>query len=193
MSVSLSDRIHKQPPRNGKFYLIAIDGRGGAGKSTLTEYIDKLLPDFAILNGDEYFEHDDTTIAFGSFNNKRFHEEVVKPLQQGATSFVYHPYDWHKKPHFQDKRLVIKKGLIVERSFSFNFDLDYDLKIWVETPAKLALQRGQDRDEMPLEQGYRSWKEVWQPQENAHFEKVKPLETADIVIDGTKPFEEQLV
>lgn len=190
--VKLRDRVYKQPPKNGRFYIVAIDGRGGAGKSTLTDYAAKLLPGFSVLNGDEYFEHDDTTIAFGSFNDKRFYEDVVKPLQQDKTNFVYYPYDWHKKPHIQEKKLSITKGLIIERSFSFNFDLDYDLRIWVETPAKLALQRGQDRDEMPLEQGYRSWKEVWQPQEDEHIKKVKPLETADIVIDGTKPFEEQL-
>jgi len=62
----------------------------------------------------------------------------------------------------------------------------------VQTPETIALERGQERDEMPLEQGYRSWKEIWQPLENAHFNKYNPLETADIVIDGTKPFRNQL-
>lgn len=192
MRIKIKQEVYKKPPKNGKYYLVAIDGRGGAGKTTLTEHVEKLLPDFSVLNGDEYFEHDDNTIAFGSFNDKRYKKDVIKPLQQGVTNFVYYPYDWHRKPHIQKKKLVIKQGVILERSYSFSFDLDYDLKIWVETPADLALRRGQERDEMPLEQGYRSWKEVWQPQEDTYFKKVRPLETADMVIDGTKSFEEQI-
>lgn len=192
MTYELKDKIYKNPPKNGKYYLIAIDGRGGAGKTTLTEYIAKLIPEFTVINGDDYFEPDDSTIAFGSFNDERFFHDVIKPLQEGKTELPYRPYSWHTDPHITDKPLTITKGVIIERSFSFLFELDYDLKIWVQTLAQLALQRGQERDEMPLEQGYRSWKEVWQPQEDAHFEKVKPLETADIIIDGTKPFEQQM-
>lgn len=192
MIIDLKQKIYGNKPKNGKYYIVAIDGRGGAGKTTLTEHIAKLLSEFTVLNGDEYFEPDDNTIAFGAFNEERFEKEVLEPLRNGETDFTYHPYDWHKKPNLQEKELHITKGIIIERSSSFAFDLDYDLKIWVETPAKLALQRGQERDEMPLEQGYRSWKEVWQPQEDAHFSKYKPLETADIVIEGTKSFEDQL-
>lgn len=192
MSIKLKNKIYEKPPKNGKYYLIAIDGRGGAGKTTLTEYTEKLLPDFSVLNGDEYFEPDDNTIAFGSFNDERFEKEVLSQLRDGKSEFIYRPYRWGDEKPLSNKKLRITAGIIVERSGSFAFDLDYDFKIWVETLAQLALQRGQERDEMPLEQGYRSWKEVWQPQEEAHFKKVRPLETADIVIDGTKSFEEQL-
>lgn len=192
MTDNLKSRLLSKAPNNDKFYTIAIDGRGGAGKTTLTEYIAKLLPDFTVLNGDEYFEPDDSTIAFGSFNEERFEKEVLSQLRAGKSEFIYRPYRWGDEKPMSNKKLRITSGIIVERSGSFAFDLDYDLKIWVQTPAKLALQRGQERDGMPLEQGYRSWKEVWQPQEDAHFEKYKPLETADIVIDGTKPFKDQL-
>lgn len=192
MRNQLKQMILKKPPKNGNFYIVAIDGRGGAGKTTLTEYVEKLLPNFSTLNGDEYFEPDDNTIAFGSFNEERFEKEVLLQLRGGKTEFTYHPYRWGNKEPMSNKKLKITEGIIIERSGSFAFDLEYDLTIWVETPAKIALQRGQERDEMPLDQGYRSWKEVWQPQEDAHFNKVKPLETADIVIDGTKSFKEQI-
>lgn len=192
MIVDINNLLSRKPPKNGVYYIVAIDGRGGAGKTTLTDVVSKSLPEFTVINGDDYFEPAENTIAFGAFNEERFFDEVIQPLQQAKASFPYRPYDWHAEPHITERLLTITKGVILERSFSFAFDVDYDFKIWVETPADLALQRGQERDEMPLEQGYRSWKEVWQPQENAHFEKVRPLETADIVIDGTKPFEDQI-
>ncbi len=192
MATDLKKTIHKNPPKNGKYYLVAIDGRGGAGKTTLTEYVTKILPNFTVINGDDYFEPDENTIAFGSFNDERFHNDVVSHLQKHERSIAYRPYDWHKTPHITERQLTIGDGLIIERNLIFAVDLDWDIKIWVEAPADLALQRGQERDEMPLEQGYRSWKEVWQPAEDAHIKKFRPLETSDIVIDGTKDFKLQI-
>lgn len=192
MIVNIKNRIYKKAPKNGQYYIVVVDGRGGAGKTTLTEYLSRLLPSFCVLNGDDFFEPDDNTIAFGSFNEGRFEAEVLASLRAGEADFVYHKYDWHKKPNLQRKKMTISEGIIIERSGSFGFNLPYDYKIWVETPADLALRRGQERDQMPLDQGYRSWKEVWQPQEDAHFNKVKPLQNSDVVIDGTKSFELQI-
>lgn len=191
--IDLSNQILKKTPKNNKYYLIAIDGRGASGKTTLSKYVVTLLPYFAIINGDDYFEPDDTTIASGSFNEKRFSNDVINPLQSGKTVFSYYPYHWHSKPHISKTMIKIKKGIVLERSYSFSFDLDYDLKIWVQTPEEVALKRGVERDQMPEEQGIKQWKEVWQPKENSYFEKVKPLENADIIIDGLKSFEEQLI
>lgn len=192
MKNDLAKRIFDKLPKNGKYYLVAIDGRGGSGKTTLADYVTKLLPDFLLINGDDYFEPDDSTIAWGSFNEERFFSDVIKPLREQATTLKYKPYDWHSVPHITEKVLQIKKGVVMERSGSFAFDLDWDFKIWVETPKDIAGERGLIRDAMPREQSIRQWEEVWQPKEDAHFNKVKPLETADIVIDGTEPFEEQL-
>lgn len=192
MSVHLKDYIFKKPPKNGQYYTIAIDGRGGSGKTTFLQYVATLLPDFIMINGDDYFEPSENTIAWGEFNDERFEKDVIMPLKRGDTNLLYRPYDWHAKPSLTDKKLQITKGICIERSFSFAFDLDWDCKIWVETPAKIALQRGQERDQMPLEQGYRAWKEVWQPREDTHIQKINPLKTSDIVIDGTTDFKSQI-
>ena len=192
MTINLQEKIYSKPPKNGSYYVIAIDGRGGAGKSTLTEHIATLLPNFTVINGDDYFEPDDTTIAFGSFNDERFIKDVIKPLSDGRKIFEYHPYDKEVNPPIREETLKIDEGVIIERSFSLSFNLDWDLTIWVETPQQLALDRSQERDEMPLDEGLEQWEVVWKPKEEAYFNKVKPLETADIVIDGTKSFSEQV-
>jgi uridine kinase len=189
---ALKGRITKNPPKNGKYYVIAIDGRGGSGKTTLLKYVATLLPDFIMIYGDDYFEPTTDTIAWGTFNNERFIADVITPVKNGSKTINYKPYDWHAEPHIRGKKLQITQGICIERSFSFAFDLNWDLKIWVETPSDTSSERGMARDRMPREQAEKQWKEVWQPKEDAYYKEVSPLETADIIIDGTKPFEEQI-
>lgn len=187
----IKELFHK-PPKNNKYYLIAIDGRGGSGKTTLALYLSKLLPDFTIINGDDYFEPTPGEIAWGDFNDERFEEEVIVPLKLCKTSLNYRPYDWHKKPAITEQLINITNGVLIERCYSFSFDLDWDIKIWVDTPPDISLERGQIRDEMPLEQGLNAWTLVWKPREDAYIAKIKPQQVADLVIDGTQPYEEQL-
>lgn len=177
---------------NGSYYLVAIDGRGGSGKTVLAEYLATLLPDFTFINGDDYFEPTPDAVAWGDFNNTRFKKDVIQPLSEGKNTILYKPYDWHFEPHISNRLITITKGICVERSFSFAFNLDWDLRIWVETPKAVALKRGQEREQMPVEQVTKVWKEVWQPREDEYIKKLKPQEMADIVVDGTKPFEEQI-
>lgn len=186
------EKLKSKPPKNGRFYTVAIDGRGGSGKSLFAENLKKLLPDFVFLNGDDYFEPTPNDIAWGAFNDERFIEDVIEPLKQGKTSIVYKPYNWHSKSHITERPINIDQGICIERAFSFGFDLDWDLKIWVETPADISLARGLERDKMPRKQALKAWNEVWKPKEDMYIKEIDPLKTADIVVDGTKPFEDQL-
>ena len=176
------------PPQNGIFYTIAIDGRAGSGKTTLAMRLQNLLPDFVHLNGDDYFEPKKDKLVWGAFNDERFIKEVVEPLQKG-NSFIYRPYDWHADPPITERKIVVNHGICLERCYSFRFDLAWDLKIWVETPRELCLQRGLAREKLPKKTVLRTWQEVWQPLEDKYITETKPRHHADIVIDGTKPFE----
>jgi len=177
-------------PKNGKFFTIAIDGRGGSGKSSLVEYLKPVLPGFTMLNGDDYFEPVENQVVWGDFNDKRFAEDVIKPLKVSST-FTYKPYDWHTEPHITEKNITITKGFCLERCFSFRFDLDWDLKIWVETPKDVCLERGIARESMPKNRALGAWK-IWQQQENDYIHDFRPQQKADVVIDGARPFEVQL-
>jgi uridine kinase len=191
--VSIEELIESKPPKNDKFYLVAIDGRGGSGKTSLTKYLSRLLREFTVINGDDYFEPDDTTIAFGSFNDARFFNDVINPLQRTKTIINFRPYDWDAKPPITERKLHITSGLIIERCFSFAFKLDWDFKIWIDAPKDLALHRGIERDKMPKEEVIRLWEELWQPKEDNYIKDINPLQTADLVIDGTKSFEQQII
>lgn len=179
------------PPKNGQFYTVAIDGRAGAGKTAFAKDLSKLLPDFIFFNGDDYFEPSNDKLVWGSFNDGRFIKEVIKPLQTG-NKIVYRPYDWEANPPISERAITIEKGLCLERCYSFRFELDWDLKIWIEAPRELCLKRGVAREHLPKETVIKTWSEVWQPLEDDYIEKYDPQFKADVIIDGTIPFPPQL-
>lgn len=72
-------------------------------------------------------------------------------------------------------------------------DIDWDLRIWVETPKEICLERGLAREHMPKERAFAAWKEVWQPEEDEYIKKTNPIGKANIVLDGIKPFATQVV
>lgn len=191
-AVNFKDKLLSRPPKNGQYYTVAIDGRGGAGKTTLSRYLKKLLPDFSFICGDDYFEPISHPIAWGGYNEERFYSDVLEPLKNSQKTVNYRPYDWDSEPHIKDQTIEISKGVFIDRCYSFTFDLDYDLKIWVEAPREIALGRGIDRSSMPKEKAEKVWRELWKPLEDRYILETNPDKKADIVVDGTEPFENQI-
>lgn len=193
--VNLREEIFARRPRNDKFYIFAIDGHDGSGKTSLAKYLAALMSEFVFINGDDYWEPIQSEQAWGEFNEGRFQEDVVSPLKNGKAKLNYRPFDWDAEPNISERVITIDKGIFIERVKSFGLDLDYDYKIWVDTPSETCFERGvpRDGDGLPRERVERTWREVWMPDRAEYIERIKPLETADIIIDGTKPFASQLI
>lgn len=188
--LDIQNFLKTHQPRNGRFFAIAIDGRGGSGKTSFAELFKARLPGFITLNGDDYFEPIDDPVVWGDFNDERFIQDIIEPLKMG-NSFTYRPYDWHTQPHISEKEIQVTEGFCLERCYGFSFDIDWDLKIWVETPKETCLERGLAREKMARERIILAWK-LWQAQEDRYIQDFHPQEKANVVIDGTRPFEEQL-
>ncbi|HUW77594.1 MAG TPA: hypothetical protein VMV52_02450 [Candidatus Nanopelagicaceae bacterium] len=190
---SLLEQLRLQPPRNGRFYTVAIDGRGGSGKTELAAYLSGSLPGFVIINGDDYFEPLQNELAWGHFNESRFDLDVLTPIRGGLNRIVHQPYDFEKGALATASNLTITQGIVIERCFSFNFAIEWDFKIWVETAKAVCLSRGIARNP-PLthDRVISVWEQVWQPREDRFIEAARPVERADLVIDGVQPFKDQI-
>lgn len=174
-----------------EFTTIAIDGRGASGKSELANYLRAQLPGYVLLSGDDYFEPVNGKAEWGDFNSERFDNDVLAPLRTGTT-FTYRPYNWHTEPHITQQTITVTEGFCLERCFSFALRFDWDLKIWVETPRDLCLERGVARETIPHGRALTVWRDIWQPREDGYIAEVLPLKTANVVLDGTKPFDQQI-
>lgn len=178
-------------PKNGEYLTVAIDGRGASGKSTLAEFLGKGLPRFAIINGDDFFEPIEHPILWGEFNEERFQTEVLGPVNSARHEFTIRPYDFPAGGLGAPRDLSIGQGVIIERCFSFELPINWDIKIWVESPSEICLERGLRRDGAKSlgDRATAAWTQIWQPKEARYISASSPMNVANFVVDGSQDFD----
>lgn len=113
--------------------VIAIDGRAGAGKSTLAN---KLAREYngAVIRMDDFFLPPNLRIA-GRVNvhYERFLIEVV-PFVEKRLPFSYRVFDCSKMDYVEVKKIDMKPLIIIEGAYSLypEWDLIYDLRIFYD-------------------------------------------------------------
>ena len=189
-----ADVLRDCAPNNGSYLTICVDGRGASGKTTLAQFLGAALPGWEVVHGDDYFEPHDDPITWGDFNEPRFDADVLARIRAGDRSIPLCPFDFPNDRVGPERALSIGSGLLVERWFGLALDAPWDLRVWVETPAEVCLARGLARDGARVlgDRARLAWETVWQPREERYLRDVAPHLTADLVVDGTAPFESQL-
>lgn len=180
-------------PRIGNVRLVAIDGHGGSGKSTLAAILAKKL-EAEIIHTDD----------FAGWENPRdwwplIIERVFEPIEKGATTLNYPRSKWsqthHPKPVVDQPvtKIMILEGVSALRK---EFRPYISLGIFVDTPKEMCLKRGFERDKgqdgKSDEQIKQMWCE-WSEEEDKYIASDEPIGFANIVLDGTKPFDDQLL
>lgn len=177
------DRLLAQKGR----ILLAIDGRCGAGKTTLATQLAGRY-DCNLFHMDDFFLRPEQRTAQryeepgGNVDYERFYEEVLTPLRR-TDSFSYRKYDCSTQA-LTPPVLVTPKALnIIEGSYSTHpyFSAPYDFTVFLttnpETQKRRILQRPAHLHEPFFQR--------WIPMEEAYFRTYSIMEHCDLVIETT--------
>ena len=156
--------------------VIAVDGPGGAGKTTVSKWLAAEL-EAPIVQTDDFASWENPTEWWPDLLTK-----VLEPLARGESA-RYVPTSWGGPPRdevtVKPSQFLILEGVTASRE-AFRPYLAYS--IWIETPRELRLQRGLERDG---EQKREQWNE-WMAGEDRYVEREQPAEHADLVLPGDR-------
>lgn len=161
--------------------VIAVDGLGGAGKSTLAARLGEALGSVAIVHTDDFANWADSLDWW-----PRLIEQVLDPLSKGLTARFQH-CDWDQRTlvewlEVQPDSYVIIEGVSASREA---FQPYLAFSVWVDTPRQERLKRGLERDG----QAARSQWLAWMAAEDAYVAREHPACRADLVVSGTEPIQ----
>ena len=161
----------------GPVRLVAIDGPGGAGKTTFAERLAAAAHGAPIVHTDDFASADDPIDWW-----PRLLTEVIEPLGRGYHG-RYQRYDWSTDTLAEwstvDRApIVIIEGVSAGRR---EWVEHLSFVIWIETPSALRLQRGIERDGPSAVDQWESWMAA----EDAHFARDPVRERADVIVDGS--------
>jgi uridine kinase len=167
--------LRRQPPRGMTTRIVAVDGHGGAGKSTFAEVLAVPLGASQIVHTDDFASWDEPVHWWPLLI-----ERVLEPLANDERArFV--PTSWDGPPRAPIEILpggnIVLEGVTASRE-AFRPYLTF--AIWIETPRELCLRRGIERDGVEAE-------EQWQhslTRKEAYVVRERPVDHADRVIRG---------
>jgi uridine kinase len=168
-----------RPPRGMTTKIVAIDGGGGAGKSTLAKHLSGWLGSAPVVITDD----------FASWGNPlnwwpRLLEQVLEPLGNNQAAH-YQRYDW-KTLELAEWHDVEPGGIVILEGVSsmrreFRPYLAYH--IWIDTPPDLRRERGLARERgISGEDNLEQWQQ-WQAVEVEHYQQDQPEAVADLIIE----------
>jgi uridine kinase len=174
---ALAAAVLASPPRQGVTRLVAVDGFGGAGKSTFAGRLTRALGDAQVIHTDDFVDTWDDSTGYW----ERMHAQVLAPLLAGRPG-RYQRYDWHLGALAEWHDVPAAPVVLVEGVASARVAIAdaLTLAVWISTPAELRLQRGLERDGA---ENLDNWQR-WIAQEQRHFAADRTAERADLTVDG---------
>jgi uridine kinase len=179
MTMSFDALVREVMARPGPVRLVAVDGHGGAGKSTFAARLSRHAGGAPVVPTDDFASWDEPIDWW-----PRLLTEVVEPIVAGEEG-GYRRYDWIERRLAEwitvpRRPIVVIEGVSAGRR-EWSEHLAYT--VFVATPEPTRLRRGLDRDGKFMLGEWRSWMAA----EDAHFERDGVLDRAALVIDGEPP------
>lgn len=164
--------------RPGGVRLVAVDGHGGAGKSTFASRLASAGDDRAFIVHTDDFASADNPINWWP----RLLEQVIEPLVAGRTG-RFQRYDW-PTGRLAEWITVPRAPIVVIEGVSSSraeWHRCLSFAIWIEASPDTCLERGLQRDG---EDTLRQWRQ-WIATEDEHFRRDGARCRADVVVDGS--------
>ena len=162
-------------PEGMETRIIAIDGPGRAGKTSLAAWLAVELGVTAVIHTDDFASWDNPINWWPSLI-----EHALDPLAAGVVA-RYEPTAWggEARPQtvIEPAGTVLLEGVSAARS-AFRPYLAYT--VWVETDRAVRLRRGVGRDG----EGARGQWERWMEEEDEYIRRERPAEHVDLVLPG---------
>ncbi|GIG23090.1 adenylate kinase [Cellulomonas chitinilytica] len=170
------------PPRLGRVRVVCVDGPAGSGKTTTAAAVAASAGARGLAA--EVVHLDDLYEGWSGLDGSlwpRLAAQVLEPLRRGLPG-RFQRYDWLAS-RFDDWVDVPVPGLLVLEgcgSAPRAADAIAVLRVWVEAPEPLRLERGLARDGADARP---QW-ERWMVDEAAHFDRERTRERADVRLDA---------
>lgn len=167
-----------KPLADMKTKIIAIDGCGGAGKSTLAEKLSKTLGSCSIIHTDDFASWDQSQSWY-----PRMLKQVLEPLRKNHVA-KFQKYDWNKKAlgewiTVEPQEFVILEGVSSARK---EFRPYLTFSIYVETNRELRLKRGLERDGLQSENQWLKWMK----EEDEYLVRDNPKTFVNLIVSGSE-------
>ncbi len=170
--------------------LVAIDGPGGAGKSTLAAALARRLA-AAVVAGDDFYRVLDPLVrlaldpqggAMQYFDWERLRAEVLEPLREDRPA-RYRRFDWERERLGAEVEVPPGGLVLVEGVYTFRPELQqfYDWSFLVDSPHEERLRRQRARGE-----NEDSWIARWDAAEQWYFANAFPYSGVDAVVSGVR-------
>lgn len=183
-SVALSELAERLAPAagapQGRPRVVAVDGRGGAGKTTLVRALRALVPRSAVVHTDDVAWHHSFFDWAGLLA-----EHVLEPLRRGE-AVDYRPRAWAERA--RPGSIVVPAGLgtvwvegtgVIRRALAPLLDA----AVWVQVDRDVAARRLVERDGSSAEQ--RRLVEEWDREERPFLLAQRPWLHATLVVAGS--------
>ena len=182
--MQIKDAVLKLASRLEIPFLLAIDGRCAAGKTTLAAQLAEEW-DCNVIHMDDFYlpfvrrTSERLALPGGHVDLDRLREEVLLPLRTGR-SFRYRPYDCHADRWLPPRFLDGTKSTVVEGSYSCHPELSglYDARVFLDIAPEAQLERLKNRDADAVN----TFLSTWIPREEQYFSVCNIRERCGLVL-----------
>ena len=168
--------------------VLALDGRCGSGKTTLTNALVRQFPASAVLRTDDFYlppvqrAHGWEQTPCANMDLARLRDEALRPAYAGQP-VQYRAYSCREGAYQPAQELPAQPLVILEGSYSHHPLLTgYEtLRVFVTCSKEEQTRRLQEREG----ERYANFAARWIPLEEGYFAKYQIAENADFVVDTT--------